>query len=116
MTLDEKILVVNKYKLPVGNSHTSIYIGRGSPFGNPFTVDKYGRDGACDKFDMYMEEQLASNKPNPLKSGLYHLVDYVKHSQEPVMLVCFCAPKRCHGEAIKRHIINQLENNYETSY
>lgn len=108
MTNNQKILVVNKYKLPVGNSPTSIYIGRGSPFGNPFTVDKYGRDGACDKFDEYMEEQLTSDSSSPLKEGLDLLVDLVKESQEPIMLVCFCAPKRCHGESLKRYIISQL--------
>ena len=109
MNTNQKVLVVNKYKLPVNNSLTSIYIGRGSPFGNPFTVDKYGRDGACDKFDEYMEEQLTSDSSNPLKEGLDLLVDLVKESQEPIMLVCFCAPKRCHGESLKRYIINQLQ-------
>lgn len=114
ITLDEKVVIINKYKVPANQQINAIYMGRGSPFGNPYHVDYHGRDGACDKFDEYMEKQLASDKPNTLKTNLYRLVEHVKKSQEPVMLMCFCAPKRCHVESIKRFIIEQIEVTYDS--
>ncbi len=73
--------VHNKYQRtePPG----AVYIGRGSPYGNPFVIGKDGdRDDVCDKFE---REILPSLDVSALRG---------KH------LVCFCAPKRCHGDAI----------------
>lgn len=71
----------------------AVYIGRGSHYGNPFThlvntkattvVDD--RDQACDEF-----EKWASS--NPL------FIADVKQNLRGKHLVCFCKPKRCHGD------------------
>ena len=61
----------------------SIYIGRGSPWGNPFIIGKDGnRDEVCDKFE---KEVLPTLDVESLRG--YNLV-------------CFCKPKRCHGDSI----------------
>ena len=61
----------------------AVYIGRGSPWGNPFVIGKDGtRDEVCDRF---AREVLPTLDLAPLIGK---------------DLVCFCAPARCHGDAI----------------
>jgi hypothetical protein len=61
------------------------YIGRGSPYGNPFEIGVHGnRDQVCDRFE---REILPTLDVTPL-------VGYD--------LLCFCRPLRCHGEPIIR--------------
>jgi hypothetical protein len=73
--------VYNRKNAPAG----AVYIGRGSPWGNPFVIGKDGtRDEVCDRFE---KEVLPYLDVEPLRGK---------------DLVCFCAPKRCHGHSILR--------------
>ena len=67
-----------------------VYIGRGSIWGNPFTVEKYGRDGCIDKYEHYIRDKLRNNPQ--LWQELQKL--------EGKVLGCFCKPKRCHGDIL----------------
>lgn len=67
-----------------------VYIGRGSIWGNPFTVEKYGRDGCIDKYEHYIRDKLRNNPE--LWQELQKL--------EGKVLGCFCKPKRCHGDIL----------------
>jgi len=61
----------------------AVYIGRGSPWGNPFKIGPDDtRDEVCDKFE---REILPTLDLTPLIGK---------------DLVCFCAPRRCHGDSI----------------
>lgn len=61
----------------------AVYVGRGSPWGNPFRIGVDGtRDQVVDKFE---REVLPRLDLAPLRG---------KH------LVCFCAPKRCHADIL----------------
>ncbi len=61
----------------------AVYIGRGSPYGNPFEINKDNtRDDVCDRFE---KEVLPNLDLTPLIGK---------------SLVCYCFPKRCHGESI----------------
>lgn len=63
----------------------AVYIGRGSPWGNPFVIGRDGdRDMVCDRFEA---EILPTLDLTPLRGK---------------SLVCYCAPKRCHGDALLR--------------
>lgn len=76
--------VHNKYKntAPKG----AVYIGRGSPWGNPFVIGKDGdRDDVCDKY-----EQMVENDPQ--------LKEKIKSELAGKDLICFCSPARCHGD------------------
>jgi len=67
----------------------AVYIGRGSPWGNPYVLGKDGdRDQVCDLFEQ--------NVLPTLDLGALRGKD----------LVCFCAPKRCHGDSILRALKN----------
>ena len=81
------------------------YIGRGSPLGNPFVMrDKSDaeRNRVCDAYEAWLAEQVASNNPRVL-GELRKLYVLAKRPQG-VVLGCFCAPKRCHGDSIKRFL------------
>lgn len=65
-----------------------IYIGRPSPFGNPFVVGKDGtRDEVIDKYEEYV-------RSNP------ELMEKIRKEIPGKVLGCWCAPKRCHGEIL----------------
>lgn len=82
----------NKYHGTAGPD--AVYIGRGSPFGNPFVIGKDGdRDAVCDKY-----EQLVLSDDS--------FIEFIKSELNGKDLVCFCAPKRCHGETLLK-IANQ---------
>lgn len=79
--------VFNKrYPYPKG----AVYIGRGSPYGNPFIIGKHGnRDEVCDKFEEMVESNPAMKK---------RFIKELKGKD----LVCFCKPLRCHGDYLLR--------------
>ena len=75
--------VFNKYHNPQSGA---VYIGRGSPWGNPFVIGKDGdRDTVCDKYAAMVESDPA------FKS---RVIANLKGKD----LVCFCKPQRCHGD------------------
>ena len=77
--------VLNKHKdgLPAG----SIYIGRGSKWGNPFIIGRDGtREEVVTKYEKYIREDIN------LMASLWELKDKD--------LVCFCAPLQCHGDIL----------------
>jgi hypothetical protein len=85
-----------------------IYRGQ-SVLGNPFRMnssDDQERDRVCDRYKTWLDEQIAK-KDISVCSALNHIYSLVKE-RNPVYLVCFCAPKRCHGDYIKKIIEDQL--------
>lgn len=83
--------VVNKYKEPY-----DIYIGRGSEWGNPFSMKNKSqeeRDRVCDEYEKWF---WTTDLPNQL----YKLFGKT--------LGCFCKPKRCHGDFLAREA-NKLQ-------
>lgn len=108
------IKVVNKYKhTPTEND---VYIGRGSILGNPYTSIKSkqtkavcvcdSREESINSFDIYIQEQLA-NKNLEICNEFNRIWKMAKGNG--VNLVCFCKPKDCHGDIIKRIIDEKLK-------
>jgi hypothetical protein len=61
----------------------SVYIGRGSPWGNPFVIGRHGnREQVIERFRC---EVLPTLDVTPLKGK---------------SLVCYCAPLACHGDLL----------------
>jgi hypothetical protein len=61
----------------------AVYIGRGSPWGNPFVIGRDGdRETVCNRF---RDEILPTIDVSSLRGR---------------DLVCFCKPARCHGDDI----------------
>jgi hypothetical protein len=61
----------------------AVYIGRGSPYGNPFIIGVHG--GRDEVIRRYECEVLPNLDIEPLRGK---------------NLVCYCAPLRCHGDSI----------------
>lgn len=78
----------------------AIYIGRGSPWGNPFVIGRDGnRNEVCDKF----EQRILPN---------LDLTKLIGHD-----LICYCKPARCHGDSILnrlKELQNETGNTRET--
>lgn len=84
----------------------SIFIGRPSPLGNPFPLhQEHDRDVICDLYERWLLSQI--EKKNPVV--LAELARLAKHAKCSGYLVlgCFCAPKRCHGDVIKAVLTKQ---------
>lgn len=78
--------VLNKYKhgIPAG----AVYIGRPSKWGNPFVIGKDGdRDEVIAKYRAWLMSQ-----PD--------LIAQARKELAGKDLVCFCAPKACHGDVL----------------
>ena len=70
----------------------AIFIGRGSPWGNPYAIGYAGnRNEVCDKFEKNILPNL----------DLTPLIGYD--------LICYCKPARCHGDSILNRI-KELQN------
>lgn len=77
-----------------GIPHDSVYIGRGSKWGNPFIMGKDGdRNEVCEKYEQYLWDALQANQvtKEELVAELWGK-----------NLVCFCAPLRCHGHTLEK--------------
>lgn len=77
--------VLNKYRDRPTDS--CVYIGRPSKWGNPFNVQQYGREGAIQRYQDYLDENPALKK-------------IAKHQLRGKDLMCFCAPQPCHGDIL----------------
>jgi hypothetical protein len=65
----------------------AVYIGRPSPWGNPFSVEEYGRTVALQLFKKWV-----------LSDRRAALRDQARRELKGKDLVCFCKPKDCHGD------------------
>lgn len=78
----------------------AIYIGRGSALGNPFVIGRDGdRDAVCDAYEIWIDEQIERGNTRVL--NMLNKIRTMSKTQH-VILGCFCAPRRCHGDTIKR--------------
>ena len=88
------ITVVNKRKGGMGE-----FVGRGSPLGNPYVLrDESERDRVCDQYQEWLDRHIIAGTPL-IVNELMRLLDLARAGD--LALVCFCAPKRCHGNTIK---------------
>ena len=78
--------VLNKYK--DGVPADAVYIGRPSKWGNPFVIGKDGtREEVITKYRAWLLARPAK-------------VETAKRELAGKDLVCFCAPKACHGDVL----------------
>lgn len=69
-----------------------VYVGRGSPWGNPFKTNALGRDWAIAQFRSYAIHRLQVEPTwlDPLRGAS--------------ALVCYCAPLPCHADVLVKLI------------
>lgn len=79
--------VLNKHQ--AGIPADAIYIGRGSKWGNPFRIGEDGdRAAVIAKHERWLADQ----------HQLLRALDQLRGHD----LVCFCAPRACHGDLLLR--------------
>ena len=97
----------NLMSITVANKRSSIggeYIGRPSPLGNPFVIGRDGtRDEVIAKYRSWLLAQLDENKPSAVLTEMDRLVNLYENN-ETLTLVCWCAPKACHGDVLAQAI------------
>lgn len=72
-----------------------VYIGRGSPLGNPFIIGVDGnRDDVVEKYRIYLYKLIKDKEIT--KEYLISL--------DNKRLGCFCKPKRCHGDVVVKAV------------
>lgn len=70
-----------------------IIIDRRTKWGNPFIMqNETQRNFVCDQYEIYLDQQLRQHKLN-----LNELFNAKR-------LGCWCFPKRCHGNTLKKKI------------
>lgn len=84
-----------------------IKIDRSSVLGNPFYMQNESkRDFVCEQYETYFKDKIKNNDVyfiNEL-NRIYEIC--IKND---VTLLCWCSPKRCHGETIKRYIDEKIK-------
>jgi len=82
--------VVNRHR-----EHFDVYIGRGTPFGNPFVIGVDGdRNEVFAKYEVYFDHKI---KTDPV---FREQVNRLKNQ----VLGCSCKPFACHGDIIVRYL------------
>ncbi len=85
-----------------------IKVDRTSPLGNPFIMHTESeRDSVCNQYEKWLSDMIAS-KNNIVCSEMNRLYKIYKQFNR-LNLYCWCAPKRCHAETIKR-LIEEVSN------
>ena len=105
------INVYNKYKF----KGEGIYIGRPSCLGNPFshlekTKAEYkvsNRDEAVDLYEEWLRDQLKV-KDGEVRKEMFRLYNKWQ-SDGKLHLICWCSPKRCHGDVIKKLMLERYK-------
>lgn len=118
------------------NGDVYVYIGRNGAknkpnpnmiygnWGNPFRVAEYGHGVCIDMFRNYLRENYIKDKRKLQEDPqyrpvvldrlhwLYDLYIQTKAKGKTLYLVCFCAPKPCHGDVLKETLL-KMEDYYQ---
>jgi len=79
-----------------------VYVGRPSVLGNPFPMrSESDRDDVCERYLAWLRENYRAG--GPVRAELERL--YAIALEQPLELVCFCAPRRCHADSIKQALL-----------
>lgn len=100
------IEVVNKYRITPDQTR-DVYIGRGSPLGNPWPITAAAsRATVIAKYQDWIQEKITAGDG----SVMLALANIANRHQagESIRLVCFCKPQACHGDIIKDVIMKAL--------
>lgn len=101
--------LLNKHTAPAEEQKDAVYIGRGSPLGNPDVIGKDGtREEVIRKYRTYLANKIISRDP-AIETAMRNLRPDTK-------LLCFCHPKPCHGSVIEEYYNDLMsDSDYEQS-
>ena len=128
MTNQEKPIVeVIRFKKELSLALNCWYIGRRwkkgdielnqSPLANPYVVkkDDSNRKEAIELYKKWLWEQMKlgiKGNKNLAWEELLKIIDYHRYFGSTVFLMCWCKPKDCHGDVIKKAIEWMIEQGF----
>jgi hypothetical protein len=109
-----QIFVVNKRTHKP--TDRDVYIGRPTPLGNPYThqlgttaeIHVGTREEAVLMYRLWLPKQIIGGNKEVIEA-LQNIQQMAEHDDD-VYLVCWCAPKKCHGEVIRDLILECLKD------
>jgi hypothetical protein len=75
-----------------------VYIGNPSIFGNPYSIQKYGRRRCIELFRIYFYNSIRWS--SEFKNAVLKLKGKI--------LGCFCRPRLCHGDIIVEYLEKKM--------
>jgi hypothetical protein len=91
-----------------GQGLGGVYVGRPTPLGNPFRLEREDRrEEVVARYATWLEGELRQGN-REVARALEELYRRLKR-QGALTLLCFCAPRRCHGEVIAEHLKRRAE-------
>ena len=82
-----------------------VRVDRASVLGNPYYMEnETQRDKVCDLYKAYFEENMQDTN-SAFYQEIQRLYGILKEYGK-LELYCWCAPKRCHSESIKKYLEN----------
>lgn len=118
--MEINIIVVNKHQMKKSEmlGVQEVYIGRGSALGNPFThlpIEKSkalfqveSREKAIEEYEKWIWQKIGDKDEAVIKE-LENIKSKAKAGK--VYLVCYCKPKKCHGDIIKMIVEKSIKQN-----
>lgn len=101
-----RVKVVNRHAhAAVAEGAVRVYIGRGSPLGNPFKVKPYGpfeRGETIEHYRAHLRERLAEG--GAVAQELRRLRG-ILNAGSALELECFCKPRACHGDVVREALV-----------
>lgn len=82
-----------------------IDVCRPHPLGNPYTFRHGDRDTICDLYESWLHDVYSLGLKCATGPKVFNAINNIaaRHKAgERIALRCWCAPKRCHAESIKR--------------
>ena len=87
---------------------TDFRIDRASVLGNPFPMAvESERDKVCKEYEEYFHNKMKDTN-SQFYSKMAEILDVYKQFKQ-IRLFCWCAPKRCHGETIKKWLETNIK-------
>ena len=85
-----------------------VRVDRASVLGNPFKmISEDQRNAVCDQYEQYFNVIVRTKSNEEFMNELRRLFKLAKKYGK-LTLFCWCAPKRCHAETIKKFLERYL--------
>ena len=101
------MIIIGNLKNKRNSNAYQIRVDRRSALGNPYTMmvdTEEERNRVCDNYEAWFAKAV---KENPLVMNELHRILEIARETD-VMLMCWCYPKRCHAETIKRYLEKEI--------
>jgi hypothetical protein len=97
------ILVLNKCNAGTRGE----YVGRPSPLGNPFKLEQESdRDAVITRYEVWLRKRISARDQRVCDE--LNRVYVIARDTGLLELVCWCAPKRCHADVIRKVLLEAL--------